>query len=363
MREHRCYNLKRIEINKRRKIVSLICLLQEVNNLRTEIVTEEEEELESINKKHKKNRWKNLRHRIAEHKMIYVMLIPVVLSFLIFSYYPMYGTILALKKFRPSLGIIGSDWADPLFIHFESVFSNPYFWRSIKNTLVVSGLKLLFCFPAPILLALFMNEVRFTRFKKAIQTIVYLPNFISWVIFGSIVYDIFGFEGIINNVLVSWGFDAKAFMSDTGWYYPILIFFTILKDSGWGSIIYLAAICNVSPNLYEAAKIDGCGRFKLMRHVTLPCISGIITIQLLLAIGNIMNAGFDAIFNTYNVQVYEVADILDTFIYRTGFGDSGNFEMATAIGLFKSIINFMLLLGANFIVKRINGTGIYDLGD
>lgn len=324
---------------------------------------ESNDELISAKRMRNKRRRKRLRRRIFEHKMVYLMLIPVVLSYLIFSYYPMYGTVLALKEFRPSLGILGSKWADPLFSHFESVFSNPYFWRSIKNTLVVSGLKLLFCFPAPILLALLMNEVRFTKFKKFVQTIVYLPNFISWVIFGSIVYDIFGFEGVINNMLVSIGYDAKAFMSDTAWYYPILILFTILKDAGWGSIIYMAAISNVSPNLYEAAKIDGCGRFKLMRHVTLPCISNIITVQLLLAIGNIMNAGFDAIFNTYNVQVYEVADILDTFIYRTGFGDSGNFEMATAIGLFKAVINFMLLIGANFLVKRINGTGIYDLGD
>lgn len=331
------------------------------------LVTDLEMELdaESTSKKRtrKNGRWKRLKRKILEHKMVYLMMLPVIASYLIFSYYPMYGTVLALKEFRPSQGILGSKWADPLFTHFESVFSNPYFWRSIKNTLVVSGLKLLFCFPAPIILALLMNEVRFTKFKKFVQTIVYLPNFISWVIFGSIVYDIFGFEGVINNVLLSLGFDAKAFMSDTAWYYPILILFTILKDAGWGSIIYMAAISNVSPNLYEAAKIDGCGRFRLMWHVTLPCISNIITVQLLLAIGNIMNAGFDAIFNTYNVQVYEVADILDTFIYRTGFGDSGNFEMATAIGLFKSIINFMLLIGANFLVKRINGTGIYDLGD
>lgn len=324
---------------------------------------EPDDELTTIKNTRKKDRWKRLKRRISQHKMVYLMMIPVVLSYLIFSYYPMYGTVLAVKKFRPSLGILGSDWADPLFTHFESVFSNPYFWRSIRNTLIVSGLKLIFCFSAPIILALLMNEVRFTKFKKFVQTIVYLPNFISWVIFGSIVYDIFGFEGVINNLLVSWGFEAKAFMSDTAWYYPILIVFTILKDAGWGSIIYMAAISNVSPNLYEAAKIDGCGRFKLMWHVTLPCISNIITVQLLLAIGNIMNAGFDAIFNTYNIQVYEVADILDTFIYRTGFGDSGNFEMATAIGLFKAIINFILLISANLLVKKINGTGIYDLGD
>ena len=324
----------------------------------SDVKTEAEAAEEKRRQKHK-----NFRRRLIEHKFVYLMIIPVVLSYLIFSYYPMYGLVLSLKKFRPSQGIIGSDWANPLFVHFQSVFSAPYFWRSIKNTLVISGLKICFCFPAPILLALFMNEVRLSGYKKGIQTIVYLPNFISWVIFGSIVYDIFGYEGIVNNLLDVMGFSRKAFMSDTGWYYPILIGFTILKDAGWGSIIYMAAISAVSPNLYEAATIDGCGRFRMMRSVTIPCISGIITIQFLLSIGNIMNAGFDAIFNTYNVQVYDVADILDTYIYRTGFGDGGNFEMATAIGLFKSVINFALLLSANFIVKKINGVGIYELDD
>ena len=316
-----------------------------------------------VREEEKRRKSRSLRRRFIEHKYVYVMLIPVVLSYLIFSYLPMYGVVLALKNFRPSKGILGSEWASPLFVHFESVFATPYFGRSIRNTLVISGLKILFCFPAPILIALFLNEVKLSGYKKGIQTIVYLPNFISWVIFGNIVYDIFGFEGIVNNLLDVAGFSRKAFMSDTGWYYPILIGFTILKDAGWGSIIYMAAISAVSPNLYEAATIDGCGRFRMMKSVTLPCISGIITIQFLLAIGNIMNAGFDAIFNTYNKQVYDVADILDTYIYRTGFGDGRNFEMATAIGLFKSVINFALLLTANFIVKKINGTGIYELSD
>lgn len=311
----------------------------------------------------KRQRRKSLKRRFVEHKLIYLMIVPVVLSFLIFEYYPMYGLILALKKFRPSLGIVGSDWANPLFTHFQTVFATPYFWNSIRNTLIISSLKLLICFPAPILLALFLNEVKQPGFKKTVQTFVYLPHFISWVIFGSIVYDIFGFEGVVNNVRVAIGFPRKAFMSDSALYYPILLLFTIIKDSGWSSIIYLAAISNVSPNLYEAAEIDGCGRFRMMWNITLPCISGIITIQFLLAVGNIMNAGFDAIFNTYNVQVYDVADILDTYLYRTGFGEAGNFEMATAIGLFKSVINFILLLGANLVVKKINGTGIYDLSD
>lgn len=314
-------------------------------------------------KSRRKEKLKSLKRSLNEHKLVYLMLLPVIVSILVFSYYPMYGLTLALKDFRPRLGILGSEWAEPLFVHFEMVFETPYFWNAIKNTLVISALKILFCFPAPIILALLMNEVKQDGVKKTVQTLVYLPYFISWVIFGSIVYDIFGYEGVVNNVLSSMGLDKKAFMSDSALYYPILILFSIIKDTGWSSIIYMAAISNVSPNLYEAAEIDGCSRFRKMWSITLPCISSIVIIQFLLAIGNIMNAGFDAIFNTYNVQIYDVADILDTYLYRTGFGESGNFEMATAIGLFKSIINFILLLSANFIVKKINGVGIYDLSD
>lgn len=327
-------------------------------NAQMNIATDLKEEKRKLKERNRRT----LKRKLRKNKLIYVMLIPVIISLLVFSYYPMYGLVLALKDFSPRYGILGSKWIDPIFLHFEMVFATPYFWASIKNTLVISFLKIIFCFPAPIVLALLMNEVKQAKLKKSIQTIVYLPYFISWVIFGSIVYDIFGYEGVINNIASAMGFDRKAFMSDSSLYYPILLLFTIIKDSGWGSIIYMAAISNVSPSLYEAASIDGCGRFKSMWHITLPCISGIIVIQFLLAIGSIMNAGFDAIFNTYNKQIYNVADILDTYLYRIGFSD-GNFEMATAIGFFKSVINFILLLTANFFVKKINGYGIYDLNN
>ncbi len=333
-----------------------------MEQLQTEGFNDSEQERKIIKAKEKSQKRKHLLREIKEHKLVYLMLIPVVLSYLIFEYYPMYGVILAIKDFSPVKGIMGSPFVEPLLSNFKKVFAAPYFWRAIKNTLVISGLKILICFPAPIFLALLLNEVRFTTIKKSIQTFVYLPHFISWVIFGSIVYDVFGFQGIVNNVVVSFGGTRKAFMSDPSLYYSILIGFSVLKDSGWASIIYLAAITNVSPNLYEAAEMDGCGRFGKMWHITIPCISGIIIIQFLLAIGNIMNAGFDAIFNTYNEQIYSVADILDTYIYRIGIANF-NYEMGTAIGLFKSVINFTLLISANFFVKKINGTGIYDLGD
>lgn len=312
--------------------------------------------------KNKGEKGRKLWQKIKEHKFIYLMLLPVVVYFILFAYYPMYGIVIAVKQYRPSLGILNSPWSEPFFANFSQVFASPYFTRAIRNTIVISLLKIVFCFPAPIILALLMNELRLEKFKKGIQTVVYLPNFISWVIFGSIIYDIFGYDGIIDGIRTTLGFTTKSFMADSAWYYPILIFFTVLKDAGWGSIIYMAAISSVSPTLYEAAEIDGCGRFGMMFHVTLPCIAPIILIQFLLSVGNIMNAGFDAVFNTYQQQTYEVADILDTYVYRTAMKD-GDFGMATAIGIFKSIINFALLLSANLIVKKFNGTGIYDLGD
>ena len=333
-----------------------------MEQLQTDGFIDNADEAKALKAKRKAQNRKHLIREVKEHKLVYLMILPVLLSYLIFEYYPMYGVVLAIKDFSPVKGILGSPFVEPLFSNFSKVFAAPYFWRAIKNTLIISGLKILICFPAPIFLALLLNEVRFKTVKKSIQTFVYLPHFISWVIFGSIVYDIFGFQGMVNNVIVSFGGTRKAFMSDTSLYYPILIGFSVLKDAGWASIIYLAAITNVSPSLYEAAEMDGCGRFGKMWNITVPCISGIITIQFLLAIGNIMNAGFDAIFNTYNEQIYSVADILDTYIYRIGIANF-NYEMGTAIGLFKSAINFILLISANFFVKKINGTGIYDLGD
>ena len=317
--------------------------------------------MDTITKKEEKKQHRKLIFkRIKENKQVYLMMLPVVAFFLIFAYFPMYGIIIAFKDYRPSLGILRSPFSKPFYIHFKSVFDTPYFFRAMKNTLIISLIKIIFCFPAPIILALMMNELKSKTYKKVVQTIVYLPNFISWVIFGGLVYDIFGFDGVINSIRSLMGLNAKGYMSDGRYYYLILIVFSIIKDAGWGSIIYMAAMSAVNPSLYEAAEIDGCGRIKKIIHVTLPCIVPIIMIQLLLSIGNIMNAGFDAIFNTYNKNLYDVADILDTYIYRVGL-EQGSFSMATAIGLFKSVINFALLLSANFIVKKVNGTGIYDV--
>ncbi len=295
--------------------------------------------------------------RILNHWQMYVMMIPVVVFFLIFCYFPMYGIVIAFKDYYPTRGILGSPWVG--VDHFEWIFNAPEFTRALRNTVVISLLKLVCCFPVPVILALLLNEVPFLRFKKAIQTAVYLPYFISWVIISSTIYTLLSVNGgVINNILMVLGLDRVNFLTNSAYFYPILILAEIWKGAGWGTVIYISAISGVNPELYEAATLDGCGRFRKMRYITLPCIMPIIVVMFILQVGNIMNAGFDSIFNLYNPAIYDVSDILDTYAYRIGISQ-GLVERGAALGLFKTIINFVLLLGANFIVKKFNGTGIY----
>lgn len=325
----------------------------------------------------RKHKWKRLKQKIWEYRFIYLMMLPVVILYLVFSYYPMYGILLAWKKtYYPAKGIIGSPWIwekkGSFFGNFKSLFKvtdvpGSSFLNAIKNTLVISLLKICFMFPAPIVVALLMNECKADGYKKGIQTVIYLPNFLSWVIVGAIVKDIFGFDGMISGIRASFAGGGIAnqhnYMEDPDIYYFMLISVSIIKETGWNTIIYMAAITAVSPTLYEAGTIDGCGRFRLMWNVTIPCIMPVIILQFLLAVGNIMNAGFDAVFNTYTENTWSVADIIDTYVYREGILKATNWPQGTAAGLFKSIINFALLMTANTVVKKINGQGIYDLGD
>lgn len=301
---------------------------------------------------------KSLAKRMLEYKEIYILMIPIVAFFIIFKYFPMHGIVIAFKNYLPKKGIIGSDWLG--FDHFEAILKAPQFLRALKNTIVISLLKLGICFPVPIIMALFLNEMRLKKVRTSVQTLIYFPNFISWVIIGELVRIIFASgDGIVNNFIFSFGGDKKEFLTNPDWFYFILIVSTIWKEAGWGTIIYYAAMTSISTELYEAAKIDGAGRFKMAIYITLPSLAPIITMMFIMQVGNIMNAGFDPIFNLYNQSVYTVADILDTYMYRTGI-TGGEFERGAALGLFKSIINFVLLLSANAVIKKINGKGIYD---
>lgn len=299
-----------------------------------------------------------LNKRILAYWQIYVMIIPVVLFYLLFSYYPMYGIVIAFKDYLPSQGIIGSKFIG--LEHFVWIFQTPGFMRAFRNTLVISALKLVICFPFPIVLSIFLNELIFSKLKKVIQTAIYLPYFISWVIIASIIYSLLAVNGgVVNNILTTLGLKRINFMTDKNWFYPILIISEIWKNAGWGTVIYISAISGISQDLYEAAKVDGCKRFGRMWYITLPSILPIIMVMLILAVGNMMNAGFDPIFNLYNPAVKSVADILDTFAYTIGI-DQGLVEKGAALGLFKTIINFVLLLMTNTVVKKINGSGLYD---
>ena len=296
---------------------------------------------------------------IIKNRYIYLMLLPVVAFYVIFSYVPMYGVVLAWKDYRHTMGILGSPWVG--WENFEVVFRNAGMVPAIRNTIVISLLKLVFCFPAPVILALLLNEVTSRIFKRSAQTIVYLPNFISWVIIGGLVKTMFAIDdGLVNNILEALGIGRINFLLDSKYFYFLLIGSELWKSTGWGTVIYIAAISGIDPTLYEAAKIDGCKRFGLVRFITFPCILPIIAVMLIMQISNIMNAGFDSVYNLYNETVYDVADIIDTLVYRLGVTD-GKYEQSTAVGLFKNVINFILLLTGNWLTKKMCGYSMYSL--
>lgn len=296
---------------------------------------------------------------IIKNRYIYLMLLPVVAFYVIFSYVPMYGIVLAWKNYRHTMGILGSPWVG--WENFEVVFRNAGMIPAIRNTIVISLLKLVICFPAPIILALLLNEVTSRIFKRSAQTIVYLPNFISWVIIGGLVKTMFAIDdGLVNNILEAMGIGRINFLLDSKYFYFMLIGSELWKSTGWGTVIYIAAISGIDPTLYEAAKIDGCKRFGLVRFITFPCILPIIAVMLIMQISNIMNAGFDSVYNLYNKTVYDVADIIDTLVYRLGVSD-GEIEQSTAVGLFKNVINFILLLTGNWLTKKMCGYSMYSL--
>ena len=284
------------------------------------------------------------------------MFLPVVVYFFIFHYIPMYGVTLAFKDFNLSEGIMGSPWVG--YKHFRDLTRTHSFTRALSNTVIISLLKLVAGFPAPIILALLLNEIRDIRFKKTVQTISYLPHFLSWIILSGIFIQFLSLDGFVNTLLGFFGIEPIYFMADNRWFRSILVITDVWKGVGWGTIVHLATIAGINPELYEAAECDGATRLYKMIHITLPMMGPTIAILLILNLGGILSAGFDQIFNMYNNAVMETADILDTYVYRTGLG-SMRFSFATAVGLFKNGIGFFLVLMTNFISKKISGSGIW----
>ena len=297
--------------------------------------------------------------RIRKFSYCYVFFLPVFIYFVLFHYRPMYGVIIAFKKFNFSDGILGSPWVG--LEYFRQLFTDSMFSRVVRNTIVISVLRIIFGFPAPIILALLLEEIKHVRFKKFSQSVSYLPHFISWMILGSIVKEVFSpSRGIVNFVISLFGVTPIHFLTEPAYFRAILITTGIWASVGWASIVYLAAISGIDSQLYESAVIDGAGRFKRIRFITIPSIMPVIAIIFILGLGGVMNAGFDQVFNLYNPMVYRVADIIDTYVYRVGLASGGgNFSYTTAVGLFKNVIGLALLLTVNTIVRKFGDYAIW----
>lgn len=283
------------------------------------------------------------------NKYVYLMLVPVIAYYVIFYYVPMYGLQIAFKDYSPGLGMWNSEWVG--FRHFESFFKSYYFWRLLRNTLLLSLYELLFGFPASIILALLLNELRSNVLKRFVQTVTYMPHFISIVVISGMLVDFLARDGLINNVLGLFGVEPVAYLGESSWFRTIFISSNIWQSVGWGSIIYLSAMSGIDPSLYEASRVDGASRWKQMLHVTLPGIMPTVVILLILQIGSFMTVGTDKILLLYNSTTYETADVIGTFVYRKGILES-DFSYSAAVGLFNSIINFALLVLANAISRR-----------
>lgn len=306
---------------------------------------------------HKTKRKDVIKKKIITYWDLYVLMLPGLLYFIIFKYLPMYGAQIAFKNYMPSLGIWGSPWVG--FDHFQRFFSSPNFGDIMWNTVSLSLFNILFGFPAPIILALIINEIKWKPFKKAVQTITYAPHFISTVVLVGLLQMILSpSSGIINNILQAFNIQPIYFMAEEGWFKPIYILSGIWKSAGWGSIIYLAAISGIDTEMYESAKIDGASRWKQLIYITLPNIMPTAMIMLILDIGKVMSIGFEKVFLMQNSMNIGVSEIISTYVYNVGILDV-QFSYSTAIGLFNSIINLIMLILANWVSKKVTQVGLW----
>jgi putative aldouronate transport system permease protein len=296
-----------------------------------------------------------LKHDILRYKYMYLLFMPAFVFLAIFKYTPLYGIQIAFRQYRFADGIWGSKFVG--FKYFARMFAEDTFLTVLRNTFVISGLRLLIVFPAGIILAIIFSEVMNLRFKKITQTISYLPHFVSWVVLAGIIKQLLSMNGVINQLVVFFGGKKELFVTDSQFFIAILILTDIWQSAGWGSIIFIAAISGINKELYEAANIDGASRMQRIIRITLPSLVSIISIMFLLRIGSILNAGFDQIFNLYTPLVYSVSDILDTYTYRVGLVNM-DFSYSTAIGLFKNVVGVTLMLVVNKITKSANQYGI-----
>ncbi|MBP1991721.1 ABC transporter permease [Paenibacillus eucommiae] len=298
---------------------------------------------------------------MRKYKFLYLLVAPGLLYFLVFHYIPMYGVIIAFQDFKP-FSSISSIWINPNWVgleHFRNFFNSYYFGRLLQNTLLISIYKIIFGFPAPILLALLLNEVRQMRFKKIVQTISYLPHFLSWVIISGMVIAVLSpTTGAVNWLIEMFGGKSISFLSETSYFRSVLVSSEVWATIGWGSIIYIAALAGIDPAQYESVKMDGANRLQQMIYISLPGMANIISILLVLTVGGILNAGFEQVLLLYSPKVYSVGDIIDTYVYREGLINN-KYSYAQAIGMFKNVIGLFFVLATNIIVKRLGREGIW----
>lgn len=303
------------------------------------------------------NRPREIKKGLYKSRYLYIMIAPVVAYYLIFHYGPMYGAQIAFRNFNPFQGIWNSPWVG--FHYFEQFFDSVYFWRLIKNTLFINIYDLIVGFPAPIILALMLNEVNNNMFKRTVQTIVYLPHFISTVVVvGMLVAFLSPSTGIVNTFIKALGGQPIHFLAEPGWFRSIYVWSGVWQGAGWGSIIYLAALTGIDPALYEAAIVDGASRWQRLVHITIPSIVPTIIIMLILRMGSMFNVGFEKIMLMYNPITYETADVISTYVYRRGILGA-EYSFSTAVGLFNSVINFIMLVTFNAISRRVSETSLW----
>ena len=287
---------------------------------------------------------------------LYLMLLPGLAMLIIFRYIPIGGLVMAFKDYNVFRGFWESDWVG--LKHFYELFDSPDFYKILRNTVVISFNKLIFGFPAPILLAIFLNEIKNVRVKRISQNIYYLPHFLSWVLIAGLAFEVFSLKGPINQIITAVGLEPVMFLGDPKYFVSSLVLSEIWKDTGWGTIVYLAALTSIDVQLYEAAKIDGASKFKQILYITIPCMVPTIIVLFIVRVSRIMDAGQDQILMMYNPLVMDIADVIDTYVYRVGLGQA-QYSFTTAVGMFKSVVALIFVLGSNNIIKKLRGEGIW----
>lgn len=293
---------------------------------------------------------------IKRYRALLLMLMLPVAYYLIFCYWPMYGVLIAFKNYKVRKGVLGSDWVGMRY--FAQYIVDPYFWKLVRNTVLLNIWGLAIGFPAPIVFALLLNELRSNAVRRIAQTICYLPHFISTVVVCSLITSFFAYNGPVNDVLETFGRARTTFLMDPNFFRPVYTLSGVWQNVGWGSIIYMAALTNVDVQLYEAAVIDGANRWHQMVHVTLPAIVPTIMIMLILQLGSMMNVGFEKVLLLYNGSTYETADVISTYVYRRGL-QKAEFSYSTAVGLFQSVIGLFFLLGSNYLSRKFTDNSLW----